>query len=257
MSEARWFGVAGLGHLLLLLLLSLSLQRLPEPRPADAVIAVDLVELGPEATTPAARTEPPPPRPLPPAPEARATPEPAEPGPPLPAPALSGPPPAPAARDTSVLDAVVREPAPAPRRFDAGALENLIDRALPRESRAPGPEARAAGATPGRADPRALATLEAAIRAQIAPCWNPPIGGQDVKDMTVVLRIRLNRDGSVAAPPEFVSQTGATEANAAYARAFVETARRAVLRCAPLDLPQELYAQWREFELNFDPRLLT
>jgi hypothetical protein len=102
-----------------------------------------------------------------------------------------------------------------------------------------------------------MATLEAAIRAQIAPCWNPPVGGQDVRNMTAVLRIRLNRDGSVASPPEFVSQTGATEANAAYARAFVETARRAVLRCAPLDLPAELYGEWREFELNFDPRMLT
>jgi hypothetical protein len=102
-----------------------------------------------------------------------------------------------------------------------------------------------------------MATLEAAIRSQIAPCWNPPVGGQDVRNMTAVLRIRLNRDGSVAAPPELVSQSGATEANAAYSRAFVETARRAVRRCAPLDLPAELYAQWREFELNFDPRMLT
>ena len=45
--------------------------------------------------------------------------------------------------------------------------------------------------------------------------------------------------------------------NQAYARAFVETARRAVLRCAPLELPDDLYSYWREFELNFDPRLMT
>ena len=59
------------------------------------------------------------------------------------------------------------------------------------------------------------------------------------------------------APPEFVSQTGASAGNQAYARAFVETARRAVLRCAPLELPDDLYSYWREFELNFDPRLMT
>ena len=69
--------------------------------------------------------------------------------------------------------------------------------------------------------------------------------------------VRLNRDGSVAGAPEFVSQTGATAGNQAYARAFVETAKRAVLRCAPLQLPDDLFPYWKEFELNFDPRLMT
>jgi hypothetical protein len=171
--------------------------------------------------------------------------------------------------DTAPQDAIAATPAkpkqtrqtrPAdPATFDAGALEQLIDKSVKKapQRAADGREPAAKGRAPGLSDPRALATLEAAIRAQIAPCWNPPVGGADVKDMTVVLRIRLNRDGSVAAAPEFVSQTGATDANSAYARAFVETARRAVLRCAPLDLPPDLYAEWREFELNFDPRMLT
>ena len=71
-----------------------------------------------------------------------------------------------------------------------------------------------------RLDARATASLEAAIRSQIAPCWNPPIGGADVKKMTVVLRIELQRDGSVIGRPTVVSQTGATAGNADYARAF-------------------------------------
>jgi hypothetical protein len=139
----------------------------------------------------------------------------------------------------------------------------LIDRSRaesPVRSRETDPAARTAEAPAprqARLSPLQAATLEQAIRAQIAPCWNPPIGGADVAQMTAVLRIRLNRDGSVAAPPEFVSQTGASAGNQAYARAFVESARRAVLRCAPLTLPDDLFVHWREFELNFDPRLMT
>jgi outer membrane biosynthesis protein TonB len=267
-SERQALGVAALVHLLLLGALSLSLRDW-RPDAADADLTpVEFLAVGPETSSPepAPRAEAPSPVPDPvtetviAAPEPQAPPAPAEPVPAEPVPSVP---------DTAPQDAIAAPPArpkPTPRprpsdppAFDAGALEQLIDRSVRKapQRAADGREATARGKAPGRADPRALATLEAAIRAQIAPCWNPPVGGADVKDMTVVLRIRLNRDGSVAAAPELVSQTGASEANAAYARAFVETARRAVLRCAPLDLPADLYADWREFELNFDPRMLT
>jgi hypothetical protein len=35
-----------------------------------------------------------------------------------------------------------------------------------------------------------------------------------------------------------------------------ESARRAVLRCAPYSLPAEKYDAWREVIINFDPREL-
>ena len=50
---------------------------------------------------------------------------------------------------------------------------------------------------------------------------------------------------------------GMTAANADYARAFAETARRAVLRCQPLKLPAELYDLWGSVEINFDPEEMT
>jgi hypothetical protein len=221
MTQRRALLLAGVAHLALAALLSLGLVRSLPPVAAPDVTPVEFVDVGeaPAAPTPAAAL-----------------------------PATPVPPPPPRPR---------REP------FDAGAMASLIDRVQPS---APAPSADSSAfaksvqqAIPrtGRASPRAVATLEQAIRAQIAPCWNPPVGGADVEGMTAVLRIRLNRDGSVAAAPEFVSQTGATAGNAAYARAFVETARRAVLRCAPLQLPADLFSYWREFELNFDPRLMT
>jgi hypothetical protein len=201
-----------------------------------------------------------------------ATAETVAPVPPTPVPVA---PPAPrvTADDTAPQDAIAQEmkPAPTPKpaaqkgkpSFDAGSMAALIDKSKPDAPVKPKDTSQFAKsieqAIPKQARLSAIqsATLEQAIRAQIAPCWNPPIGGADVVGMTAVLRIRLNRDGTVAAPPEFVSQTGATAGNQAYARAFVETARRAVLRCAPLDLPDELFVHWREFELNFDPRLMT
>ena len=260
MSETRALAVAAGFHLLLLVLLSLAIRQAPPARMEGDVIPIEFVGVGPETTTPApaAPAAPSPPTPLPvepePVPESR--PEPLAPAPAPPAPLR--PAPEPRVSDMAIQDRAVAPPEKS-QSFDAGALETLIDRSIrrPPARTAQGSEAGARGTSAGRPDARAMATLEAAIRAQIAPCWNPPVGGQDVKDMTAVLRIRLNRDGSLAAPPEFVSQTGATDANAAYARAFVETARRAVLRCSPLELPADLYAQWREFELNFDPRMLT
>lgn len=268
MTERRALALAAAAHLALLAALSLAIRLAPPPSTASDVTPVEFVDIGAETTTPSPASQPASPLAAPePLPEPM--PEPAEAAPePLP---VAPAPPSPAPRDLAVQEAVPGEPPPAarasprpapaspPAPFDPSALAALIDRSATRAPRRPPPgsEAGARGSAPGSPGPQALATLEAAIRAQIAPCWNPPVGGQDVQAMTVVLRIRLNRDGSLAGPPEFVSQTGATDANAAYARAFVETAKRAVLRCSPLELPADLYHQWREFELNFDPRMLT
>jgi hypothetical protein len=268
-TERGAVGLAALAHLALVAALSVGLARsLPADLAAPDITPVEFVEIGAEATVP---------RPPVPAVEAAprdpGLPPPADTVAPLlePAPALPESPPV---ADTAAQDAIAETVAPAPKaraprrerapdRFDPGAMAALIDQSLPDAAtrpRDPAPFAKSMEqAIPkgARVSARQIATLEQAIRAQIAPCWNPPVGGADVAAMTAVLRIRLMRDGTVASPPEFVSQTGATAGNQAYARAFVDSARRAVLRCTPLTLPADLYAQWREFELNFDPRLMT
>lgn len=272
MSERSALFMAAGAHVLLLGVLSLSLsQSLPPLERAVDSTPIEFVEIGelPTVTSP--------PRPsMEAAPRDPGPPAPAELAPEAPGEALPVPPPEPLARteDTTAQDAIAPEqvaPPPAKRQpretkrdsFDAGALASLIDRSIPdapvkpRDTTAFAKSIEAAIPKGAKVSPRAIATLEQAIRSQIAPCWNPPSGGADVQAMTAVLRIRLNKDGSVAAPPEFVGQTGATAGNQAYARAFVETARRAVLRCAPLTLPADMFGYWQEFELNFDPRLMT
>lgn len=266
MTEGRAFALASMLHFLLLGLLSLGIVgKLPELADPD-VIPVEYVEitdlpLASELPKPSMDAAPHETDPLP------------EPNMPVPAELTELPQPDLQPRDMAPQDAVIaddkpedkpkeaaKKPDPAPKPKSSAAL---VDKSKPEAPAKPRDTADFAKsieqAIPKQAQLSAIqaATLEQAIRAQIAPCWNPPIGGADVAEMTVVLRIRLNRDGSIAAPPEFISQTGATAGNQAYARAFVETAKRAVLRCTPLDLPDRLFPHWREFDLNFDPRLMT
>jgi outer membrane biosynthesis protein TonB len=267
-TERHALGLAAGLHLLLLLALSLGLAGAIAPDPEPDVTPIEFLDISDVATVttpPKPSLEAAPQEPEPPA-AAEEMPE-APPAPEVPVP----PAPAKASPDVAAQDAIAEAVAAAPRRQPpskakpaptAGQNAALVDKSKPKAAKPAEPQDFAKSieeAIPRQAKLSAIqaATLEQAIRAQIAPCWNPPIGGADVAEMTAVLRIRLNRDGSVAAPPEFVSQTGATAGNQAYARAFVETAQRAVLRCAPLRLPADLFAHWREFELNFDPRLMT
>lgn len=274
MTEGRALLLAAGLHLLLLLGLSLGLAnhipRFDAEPDVTPVEFLDIADMAQVTTPPKPSMEAAPREAGPPAPAETIAPTPPTPAPPTP------PEPQVKADDTAPQDAiaeVVKKPPPPPKPapqkakpkpdFDAGSMAALIDKSKPDAPVKPRDTSQFAKsieqALPkqSRLSPIQAATLEQAIRAQIAPCWNPPIGGADVAGMTAVLRIRLNRDGTVSAPPEFVSQTGASAGNQAYARAFVETARRAVLRCAPLELPDDLYSYWREFELNFDPRLMT
>jgi hypothetical protein len=268
-TEGRALGIAAGLHLLLLLALSLGLAGRMEPDSEPDVTPIEYVDISEVATVttppkPSLEAAPQDPEPLA---AAEEMPE-APPAPEVPVP----PAPAKASPDIAAQDAIAEAVAAAPARRQppskakpaptAGQNAALVDKSKPKAAKPAEAQDFAKSiedAIPKQAKLSAIqaATLEQAIRAQIAPCWNPPIGGADVADMTAVLRIRLNRDGTVAAPPEFVSQTGATAGNQAYARAFVETARRAVLRCSPLQLPADLFSYWREFELNFDPRLMT
>ena len=117
--------------------------------------------------------------------------------------------------------------------------------------------------SPGHAQtPRAAMTgaqanaLAARIREQLKPYWSAP-AGTDVAALVTSLRVRLNRDGSLAGPPEVIGQSGVTDSNRLYLRQHADAARRAVARAVPLKgLPPEFYDEWKVLEpLNFDNRL--
>jgi outer membrane biosynthesis protein TonB len=243
--------LAGVLHLLLILAASFGWHWTSRPLPpADEITPVDFVDI---ADVPRVREAPRPSMEA--APQETSTPEPA---PPQPEPEPTPPPePSPQPKPTPA------PPAPAPKPLDTASLSNLINKALPKAQQKPlntsdlAKTIEAAQPRTAQIDPRAAATLAQAIRAQVAPCWNPPIGGADVRRMTVLIAAEYAPDGSVRGTPSVVSQTGVTAQNNDFARAFAETARRAVLRCQPLKLPAELYPQWRSVEINFDPELMT
>ena len=70
----------------------------------------------------------------------------------------------------------------------------------------------------------------------------------------IVLHIQLDRGGNVIGSPSVVRIAGQNGRNGAYANTLAGSVRRAVLRCAPIKLPSELYEAWSNVELNFDPR---
>lgn len=296
MTEGRALILAGVAHIALLAGLSLtwSMQQASLPSFSEAV-PVEIVEISdvpriteppkpsiaaaPQETTEATAPEisPAEPAPVEPQPAPAPLPEPVKLSPvpmpdtkpkPLPEPKKPAPPkaeakPTPKPAETPKAEARPKAVKKADTVNEAQELSSLIDKALPKASRRPVDTSDIATSIEkslprgARLDARATATLEQAIRSQVAPCWNPPIGGEDVRSMTVLLRIQLNRSGAVVGAPEVLSQTGVTAGNQAYARAFADSARRAVIRCSPLQLPAEYFDSWKLFELNFDPSKMT
>lgn len=262
-SEQKSLLGAGAAHLLLFAALSIGWQWSQTPlAPADEMIPIEFVDIADaprvtEAPKPSMKAAPQ---------ETAAPPPTVEPTPPEPtpeAPTDAVPPPEPKPAPTPPKKTTEKPPKTEAKPLDVSTLDSLIDKALPKAKTKPLDVSELAktlgnpAPKQARIDPRAAATLAQAIRAQVAPCWNPPIGGSDVKRMTVVIRADYARDGRVLGNPTVAGQTGVTAGNADYSRAFAETARRAVLRCSPLKLPAAQYDLWKSVEINFDPESMT
>jgi len=119
----------------------------------------------------------------------------------------------------------------------------------------------AKGASPRAAQvsAQAMAGLGGALIRQFKPCYDlGALAGTPATSIATVLRLRYNADGSVAVAPALVEQTGVTAANRSYAKQIADAARRAVMRCSPVRLPEEIYAGgWDDFELRFVPNELN
>ncbi|WP_156679987.1 hypothetical protein [Sphingomonas profundi] len=100
----------------------------------------------------------------------------------------------------------------------------------------------------------AMQGLGAAIQRQVKPCYDlGSLGGTPAMSIVTTLRMKMNPDGSVA-NVTVLEQTGINAGNQSYARQMGELARRAVLRCAPLKLPAELYeGGWEDIAPTFIP----
>ena len=278
-AEAAGLGVATAGHLALLAALTYGLATIRTPAPRSDPIEVSLVDeaalesasptpaaeapaplLAPEEGPPAPampappqvqpvpRQEPPirAPAPAPaPKPAARPAPPKASPAPARPAPSK----PAPAAKPAPSKPAQAAKPGAArpTGRLD-GVLKGVSDRAS---------ESRSTNAPAAVMNAQAMASIGGLIRRQVQPCAdrmvNPGPGASRIK---VRINLKLNRNGSLRAPPSVEGVSGLDEENRRYAQRVKEMAVAAFTSCSPLrGLPTELYAVsngWSDFDMNYN-----
>ena len=92
----------------------------------------------------------------------------------------------------------------------------------------------------------------AALRQQMAECWNIPAGAKSAENLIVELHLIVGPDGVVQSAE--VADTA--RMNDPFYRAAAESALRAVKNphCSPLKLPADKYEKWRELILQFDPK---
>lgn len=88
-----------------------------------------------------------------------------------------------------------------------------------------------------------------ALRGQIQRCWNVPAGVADAQGLIVTVKMRLTENGEIEGAP--VVTSGGTESGVG--RVAAESAKRAVQRCAPYNLPRDKYDAWADVIVNFDP----
>jgi hypothetical protein len=85
----------------------------------------------------------------------------------------------------------------------------------------------------------AVAGMEREASQQVKRCYRSPRVATNAKQISTTLRARYGPDGTLASLPETISQSGITPANQIYARRMAEAASMAVLKCAPIRVPQD------------------
>jgi outer membrane biosynthesis protein TonB len=146
------------------------------------------------------------------------------------------------------------DPAQNQPKFDANQVEQLLDKRDPRRQVAAADALNSQaslGASSGAAAQLSQDEINA-LKARISSCWSPPAGIDATSKVKVSLAVVLKPDGSLAQPPALVEATPSP-----LGPVLVESAKRAVLSCQPFTMLRlEHYQQWKELQLDFDPREL-
>jgi len=137
------------------------------------------------------------------------------------------------------------------RVFDQSQIAALLDKRDPTRRAATG-DALNSNAALGLAHGKAAdnsATWGAFFKEQVLRCWKKPYGGIETQRIQVEFSIKLKKDGTLEAMP-LVN----TQPTSEYQRVFMESGRRAIIDCAPYNLPQAFFEEWRFFYPVFDSR---
>ena len=109
--------------------------------------------------------------------------------------------------------------------------------------------------SPRRPSVTALNSLLSQAAAQVRPCYRFPRVSHSGRQIVTRIRVRMTPEGYPEGLPMVYAQYGVTPENEEFADRMAEAAIGAVMRCAPLRLPPDLYeAGWRDFYLIFSPR---
>jgi outer membrane biosynthesis protein TonB len=145
-----------------------------------------------------------------------------------------------------------KPPQKQPPKFDADKIAALLDKRDPQRNAATGAELNSAptlGTATGNAAKLSQSEIDA-LRSRLMGLWNPPIGIQNPEEFVIRVRIRLDRDGKLSAPPQVLSSGSGVLFNSAR-----DSAVRAVFQGQPFDmLKPEHYETWKDIEVTFDPR---
>jgi hypothetical protein len=104
----------------------------------------------------------------------------------------------------------------------------------------------------GEANKMAASATDA-LREQMKRCWRAPVDQANPERLIVTVKVFLNRDGSVQKAPTLIRPNPLPVGDRGMVLAW-ESAKRAILSCAPYDLPEESYEIWNDLTLRFDPR---
>ena len=158
------------------------------------------------------------------------------------------------AKPDQIADALKKDEAKKPpSKFDANQVAALLDHREPQRQMATAETLNGAaslGTSTGHAAHLSQSELEA-LRAKLISLWNPPAAISTHPDQYVVtIRIRLSRDHRLNGQPEVL-----TNGDGPLFEATRDSAVRAVFQAQPYDmLSQTTYDQWKEMDINFDPR---
>lgn len=287
-NDRLWIavGVSLLAHLILFTILSLLPPSPPPPPvvPMDVTIADDVglkagapnttvdpaeskaPDIGnPEDSAPPApaedKAEPAPPKPQPeaappPKPAPVAKPEPKKPAPPAPKPA-------PKAQPKPAV-ATPAKPAVKPGKSTGSTANAVKPKArglnfgsdyFKGASSKPSP---ATGTAPKSATMSQQAAMDIGqkIKQQVQPCANRQVNpGPGAERIRVTIRLKINRDGTLASRPLIVGHDGVDDDNRRYQRQVDDRAIATFMGCQPLrGLPPELYDVpngWSDFSLRY------
>jgi colicin import membrane protein len=145
-----------------------------------------------------------------------------------------------------------KPPLPKQPKFDADKIAALLDQRAPQRAAIGGSEVNTLptmGTALGNASQLSQSELDA-LRTRLMGLWNPPVGIKNPEAYVIRIRIQLNKNRGLSAPPILLShgQDAIWEAAAA-------SALRAVMRGQPYDmLKTEHYETWKDIEVTFDPR---